>query len=579
MTDTQPGDFAAKSDEPWLFMPGMPNAWLSWNQFNAWVWQLHNEIEVKRPGDDCKQAIVLCEKPGNFLAAYTAALISGLSALLPPSSKPAVLTRLLEQYPQSIVISDSKLKFECSASIVMTGIPPDCLNANTVEDLPVIKADQLAAILFTSGTTGAPKENLKYWPDLTGVSELMRQRLNLNPQDCLLVAVPPQHMFGFETQILLPLLGGIRLYADRLFYPANIHIATVEMLGRGVCPSLIITPIQLRAMLESGLDFSGLRQIVCSAAPLSASLAKRTEAQWNVPVIEIFGSTETGSVASRRTAVEDIWKLYPGVSLIRQENDWLVDATYLPHQPLLDDFIELKQDNPGYFCLLGRASDLIKVGGKRASLMALNNQLRDVPGVVDGVFVMPETAAENARLSAVVVAPELDRKVLLRALSEWLDPVFLPRPLYFIERLPRSRNGKLPRAVILVMLEQLQQQQQQQPKTKTKTKTRIDCLSSVPANHPALVGHFPGKPIIPGVVLLDFLQTCFEKHFPQRWISQLPRVKFINQLRPGQQCQVLIESDSQRGSFKLINEAGKIVVSGQFRCSDAIPVEVAQDGV
>jgi 3-hydroxymyristoyl/3-hydroxydecanoyl-(acyl carrier protein) dehydratase len=287
--------------------------------------------------------------------------------------------------------------------------------------------------------------------------------------------------------------------------------------------------------------------------------------QWHVPVVEIFGSTELGSVASRRTASDDYWNLYPGVSLLRQERGLLVDAAYLPHQPLLDDSIEVSREHPDRFRLLGRASDLIKVGGKRASLMALNNQLLDIPGVIDGVFVMPDTKAENTRLCALVVAPELSRKALLDALGEWLDPVFLPRPLYFVECLPRGRSGKLPQAEVLTMLKQLQQ----------KPKISIDSITCVPVDHPALPGHFPGKPVIPGVVLLDLLQASFAEHFPQHWISQIPRLKFSHQLEPGQQCRLLIESDSHQGSFKLLNLSGDAIVSGRFKCNDVVPTDLA----
>jgi acyl-coenzyme A synthetase/AMP-(fatty) acid ligase len=81
--------------------------------------------------------------------------------------------------------------------------------------------------------------------------------------------------------------------------------------------------------------------------------------------------------------------------------------------------------------------------------------LNSIPGVVDGVFFMPEeTSADHVtRLSACVVAPGMDAVNLLAALRESIDPVFLPRPLLFVEALPRNRTGKLPREAIQALLQ------------------------------------------------------------------------------------------------------------------------------
>ena len=76
--------------------------------------------------------------------------------------------------------------------------------------------------------------------------------------------------------------------------------------------------------------------------------------------------------------------------------------------------------------------------------------MNSVEGVRDGVFFMPDESAEGVtRLTALVVAPDFTREALLGALRERIDAVFLPRPLYFVESLPRNAAGKLPRAALL----------------------------------------------------------------------------------------------------------------------------------
>ena len=95
--------------------------------------------------------------------------------------------------------------------------------------------------------------------------------------------------------------------------------------------------------------------------------------------------------------------------------------------------------------------DLLKVAGKRASLADLTQKLQAIPGVVDAV-IFDAAGGEAARLAALVVAPALSEAAILQALAQHIDPVFLPRPLRKVERLPRNELGKLPRQRLLEML-------------------------------------------------------------------------------------------------------------------------------
>ena len=114
------------------------------------------------------------------------------------------------------------------------------------------------------------------------------------------------------------------------------------------------------------------------------------------------------------------------------------------------DVIETHAD--GTITLLGRTADMVKVAGKRASLTDLTGKLLGVPGVEDGVVFMPSTERDGARVAALAVAPTLTEAGILDALARHMDPVFLPRPLRIVERLPRNSLGKLPREELLALL-------------------------------------------------------------------------------------------------------------------------------
>ena len=102
---------------------------------------------------------------------------------------------------------------------------------------------------------------------------------------------------------------------------------------------------------------------------------------------------------------------------------------------------------------VGRLADLVKLGGKRASLAELNRTLAGVQGVVDGVFVAPEDLDSNptSRLTAYVVAPGRSAEEILGALRGRMDPAFLPRRMVLVDALPRDGLGKLPRQALAAL--------------------------------------------------------------------------------------------------------------------------------
>jgi acyl-coenzyme A synthetase/AMP-(fatty) acid ligase len=120
-----------------------------------------------------------------------------------------------------------------------------------------------------------------------------------------------------------------------------------------------------------------------------------------------------------------------------------VKGGHVETEVLLADVIEVC--GRGRFLLHGRTADLVNVAGKRTSLAHLNYHLNSIEGVRDGAFVVPEEAGEAVtRLTAYVVAPGLTSEGLMDALRQRIDAAFLPRPLHFVDALPRNETGKLP---------------------------------------------------------------------------------------------------------------------------------------
>ena len=215
---------------------------------------------------------------------------------------------------------------------------------------------------------------------------------------------------------------------------------------------LVTTPVHLRALLESGIDLPPLAAIVSATAPLARAMAEALERRFDTVLLEFFGSTETCVIASRRTALESAWRRYPGVQLRPLQDETRVTAPWFPAEVVLQDVLELHDD--GGFSVVGRNADMVEVAGKRASLADLTRRLLEVPGVSDGVVFQPEPQDGTGvrRLAALVVAGGLSEAEVLQRLGEAMDPVFLPRPLVLVARLPRNDVGKLPRDWLLSAL-------------------------------------------------------------------------------------------------------------------------------
>jgi acyl-coenzyme A synthetase/AMP-(fatty) acid ligase len=267
-------------------------------------------------------------------------------------------------------------------------------------------------------------------------------------QPWIVATVPPQHMYGLETSVLLPLLAGFGIHGGRPLLPADIATALEDV----PAPRLLVsTPVHLRSIVDSGVSFPDIAVVVSATAPLQGELAQRVEKSLGAVLVEMFGSTETCVIATRRTAHEARWRAYPGISLEPAEDGTIVRAPWLARDQLLQDVIEIRADQS--FGIIGRHGDLVEVAGKRASLSDLSRRLMSLPGVQDAiVFQPPREGSGVRRCAALVVAPGLSAREVLRSFRPEVDAAFLPRPLVVVPELPRNQMGKLSMQGMIALL-------------------------------------------------------------------------------------------------------------------------------
>ena len=409
-----------------------------------------------------------------FALALGAALVRGQAGLMPPNHTPDMVERLRGLFPGAYVLADGEAPgvdlpvvplVESVGSVAGVG---SRLRGNDegAGEVPQIAGDHEAAQVLTSGSTGAPMPHGKRW-DLLNVNlraEAARLAEALGRTDlqgvALVGTVPAHHMYGFESTVLLALLGGAAFAAERPFFPGDI----VQVLASVPRPRVLVTtPFHLKTLVESGLALPPVDLTLCATAPLSPQLAARAEAALGGPLVEIYGCTEAGQVATRRTTDGPEWRTFDGLTLSGDGAQVVVRGGHVPVPTPLADVLEVL--SPTRFRLLGRSNDLINVAGKRSSLAHLNYHLNSIAGVQDGVFWLPPDTGGEAvvRLVVLVVAPEVTRDALLAALRQRVDAAFLPRRVLRVESLPRDATGKLPATRLAALAESLLAAQAQGP--------------------------------------------------------------------------------------------------------------------
>ena len=399
---------------------------------------------------EASAAVNLCEDRYAFLVAFCALLSRGQTNLLPPSRAPQAVAEVMAAHAGCYALGEQALSPAPPGYRQLPAL--DALPAVEAIDVPAIPARHTALIAYTSGSTGVPRAHAKSWRNLdvsSAGSQAVLREVARAPFH-IVATVPPQHIFGLEMSVLLPLLGEAAVHAGRPFFPTDVARALAEL----PAPRLLVTtPVHLRALVAAGIALPPLAAMLSATAPLPPELAHAAEAAFGAPLLEVFGSTETCAIASRRVTAGADWRLYDDVALHPQPDGTAVDASRLDAPVSLADLVSLTDDGRG-FRLRGRNTDLLEIAGKRASLGDLTRRLLAIPGVADGVVCQLDEADATGvrRIAALVVAPGLTEAAILDALRAAIDPVFLPRRLRLVDALPRNETGKLPRAALLALL-------------------------------------------------------------------------------------------------------------------------------
>ena len=567
-----------------------------WADFAARVGALAAEIAARRGG----RFLLFSEDSYAFAVGLFALAHAGGRALVAPNRQPQTLSELAAHADAALVdpgIGEDEL----------AGLPRlDPLGARAARAFRFERLDPDRPLLdlSTSGTTGpgkaVPKALRHLDLELAVHEQLFGARLGAAR---VFATVSHQHLYGLLFRVLGPLAAG-RPFCGETF----LHIEELfpRMRAAGAF-ALATTPVHLRRMradAELQTLREGCRAIFSSGGPLDDDVARDVAARVGQAPIEIFGSSETGGVAWRAqtpAGPSARWTPFPGVELSADpdEGRLAVRSPFVsvgsaaragePQTLMMGDRVELGAD--GWFALLGRADRIVKIGEKRLALPEMESHLRAHPFVADAALVA-FGAGGDARVGAAVALSDAGQAALARSgrralgsaladhLAGYWDRVLLPRAWRYLSELPRDPQGKLSQAKLLELLEGGAERAPVREPVVLSERREVGVLARelrVPAELAFLEGHFPGRPLVAGVVQLHWvIQAARELIGPTRRLGGLSGVRFRDVLEPEQAFTLEVGLDADGAGLRFRVFAGeRTFTSGRAALAPAV---VAAEG-
>ena len=377
-------------------------------------------------------------------AAVLSSLAGGPRLVLPASLSQTAIAAACGSLSAKVILTSEKNSTPEGFQIIFTEhLEQEADSSPLALDRPL---DDVLLYLYTGGSTGRPVVWSKSTRNLFGEVAFLRSRFQINPSDVMVAVVPPFHIYGLLYSVLLPLMTGATILDESPFYPNEI-VATLVSEKATV---FIAGPMHYRVLSEKDFSLNQLRLAFSSGGFLEESYGKCFSQCSGVGVTEIYGSTETGGIASRcRHAGEQAWTSFPVVRWrVGDDNRLAVNSPFLSRN--------LDRDTDGFYLtgdrvrsrgtdcfeLIGRIDGLVKVGGKRVDLLEVESALRALPGVSDAFVLAVPTPESRGNLIVALVVSEAPAEKLTRLLHTRLDAAAIPRRMVCVDKIPTTTLGK-----------------------------------------------------------------------------------------------------------------------------------------
>lgn len=383
---------------------------------------------------DAEDILVTCKGRYEFSVALLSAWLCGKNVILPPNLHQASLNRIRKYHNIVVELKDG---FTAGGDL-----PAE--NDQEMFELRLNRGQQ-ALTIYTSGSTGVPKPVQKSIGNVFAEVFALKKALAW-PDTPLVASVPPHHLYGLTFSILLPWVLAVPMVNECPLHAEEV-VDTVEQSGAGI---LITVPVHLRALLEQEVGCKPVMAI-SSAGALDRTVAANWQEKFDREIFEIYGSSETGIIAYRQQLSREQWTPFPEVQLDTDKDGLLQVSSPFIHVNegeyfQTQDMVTVKEGKE--FLLHGRADSIVKIAGKRVSLLTVEQAIKGCEGVQDAaVTAVPVQGhiRDMAIWAAVAVGDNssINARTIRAHLLPLLDGIKIPRRIVVLEKLPREENGKL----------------------------------------------------------------------------------------------------------------------------------------
>ncbi len=483
------------------------------------------------------------EGPLFLYTGSAAACAAGLLAAILLRRELCVLPQMQPAYLGEIGATPDRLLTDAGEHPTLTVTDGDAaLAIDTAFDLPLR--------FYTSGSTGAPKEVPK------SLSQIELEAASWvkwfgGRVDHFAGTVPHQHIYGMIFRLGVPVLGGWTSEDAQAF--------TWESFAGQLGPRSVgvTSPAHLTRMPPGIGGHPAF--LLSSGGPLPLAGAVDAAAAFGAPPLEILGSTETGGVAIRQRSDDaEPWTPLQQVALqLSEEGVLRVRSPFAGDDAWtqMGDRAEVLPD--GRFRLLARVDRVVKIEGKRVSLSRVEAALTALDEIAEAAVLPLGGDEDGQRLGAAIVLAEPGRRELARLgafrfsralrvkLGDALEPAERPKRWRFVGRLPQNAQGKRTAADLTALFDTT-------PILPTLDATvsaddlQAEIAFMLKPDLAFFAGHFPGRPILAGVVQVHLAARLAEEIWgvtpPSHEVS---RMKFRKVLQAGQPVVLVLKRDAE----------------------------------
>ena len=399
---------------------------------------------------DTKETICLCVlDKGLVAAAFLAALTYPVTFVIPHSFSEAAISDMYHAIPFSKAIIDQAILFPPEVETVV--IDTRQMLETKFSPGTLRNPDSIFLKLFTGGSTGTPKIWSKTIRNMFAEAFFLSYKFNISSADRFAATVPSIHIYGLLFSVLVPLVVSAQVLDGVFTFPHEIHRA-IEKEGATV---LVSIPIHYRVLNGSGLERASLRLAFSSAGQLNQADGDVFFEQTGLGVIEIYGSTESGGIATRCCAGGEAhfishdcveWKIKSDRLLIR--SDFVSPEILRNDDGFIDTGDHARAFNKDSFKLIGRADRIVKVAGKRVDIEEVKNKIIQLPNVTDALVISTKSQTGRENEIWALVEGNIGKNKLKQQIMAMLEPYAVPRRIKIVESIPVSSTGKYDKATI-----------------------------------------------------------------------------------------------------------------------------------